>query len=82
METTIKTILDELMKDKAISGVLVTNTEADLIIDALSDKKHRREALMAATSALVTLSKITFTEQTEEKAKTILTYTDDIIQTT
>ncbi|MHA2060104.1 MAG: hypothetical protein ACW976_04925 [Candidatus Ranarchaeia archaeon] len=79
MTATIKTILKDLMKDKAISGVLVTNTEADLIADALTDKKHRREALMAATSALVPLSNLTFAEGTEEKAKTILTFTDDMI---
>ena len=81
-EIAILKIIKNLMKDSSIIGVLVTNEEAEIIASLLTEARHRKDALNAASAALVALSRMSFSELTQDEAEYILNYTQDTIYAT
>jgi predicted regulator of Ras-like GTPase activity (Roadblock/LC7/MglB family) len=81
-ESTVQEILQELSRDSAIIGALVTNQEAEPLGFIIRGKGYRQEILNAASAALVSLSKLSFSQMTNEDTNYILGYTDKTLYIT
>ncbi len=81
-ENTVHEILQELLRDSAIIGALVTNEEAEPLGFLIRGKGYRQEILNAASATLVSLSKLSFSRMTNEDTDYILGYTDKTLYIT
>ncbi|MHA1713851.1 MAG: hypothetical protein ACTSW4_07460 [Candidatus Ranarchaeia archaeon] len=81
-EDTVHEILQELLRDSAIVGALVTNHEAEPLGFLIRGKGYQQEIINAASAALVSLSKLSFAKMTDDTTQYIMGYTDKTIYIT